>query len=65
MLGEQTGLTGVFHFVHSDAGQCTMDELHLIPEYRDLLLYFASMMLDPEGHQRWMAEIRAELNDPD
>jgi hypothetical protein len=34
-----------------------------ITHHRDLLLYFASMILDPEGHRRWMTEV-AERTGP-
>ncbi len=36
-----------------------MNELRLTPEHKDLLMYFHSMIVDPEGHKKWMDEIRA------
>ena len=34
-----------------------MQEARLTQNHKDLLLYFSSMILDPEGHRRWMQSI--------
>jgi hypothetical protein len=39
-----------------------MLEAKLNQTHKDLLQYFSSMILDPEGHERWMSEIRDNLN---
>ena len=38
-----------------------MGEAQLNQTHKDLLQYFSSMILDPEGHKRWMEEIREDL----
>jgi hypothetical protein len=34
-----------------------MADASLTQTHKELLLYFASMILDPEGHKRWMEEV--------
>jgi hypothetical protein len=58
VLGAGETLTDCFRFLDSKAGQEAMTGCRLTAEHRDLLLYFASMILDPDGHRRWMDEIR-------
>ncbi|GIS19205.1 MAG: hypothetical protein CM15mP120_11210 [Pseudomonadota bacterium] len=36
-----------------------MIEAKLNQTHKDLLQYFSSMILDPDGHKRWMEEIAA------
>jgi len=57
VLGAGESLTSCFGYLNSKAGERAMQAARLTPEHRDLLLYFASMILDPEGHRRWMADI--------
>jgi hypothetical protein len=57
VLGTGESLTGCFGYLNSRAGERAMQAARLTPEHRDLLLYFASMILDPEGHRRWTAAI--------
>jgi len=59
LLGADANLQSCFSFINSKAGERAMDDARLNKNHRDLLLYFASMILDPEGHQRWMEEIQA------
>ena len=35
-----------------------MDKAKVSKTHRELLVYFSSMILDPEGHRRWMEEVR-------
>jgi hypothetical protein len=59
VLGRGRTLHDCYRFVASPRGEQTMDRLHLTQIHRDMLAYFASMILDPEGHERMTAEIRA------
>ncbi len=59
ILGSESGtIAEMFRFLNSKAGERAMQQAQLTPNHRDLLLYFASMILDPEGHRRWMDVIR-------
>ena len=51
----------VFRFISSKAGEAAMAEARLTQSHKDLLQYFSSMILDPDGHKRWMEEIRSDL----
>tara|TARA_B110000444_G_C18649137_1_gene505197 strand:+ start:255 stop:662 length:408 start_codon:yes stop_codon:yes gene_type:complete len=62
VLGKGTDLTAVFEFISSKPGEQAMLEAKLNQTHKDLLQYFSSMILDPEGHERWMSEIRDNLN---
>lgn len=61
VLGPDEDLRSCFAFINGKAGERAMAEARLNQPHRDMLLYFASMMLDPEGHRRWMDELRSEL----
>ena len=54
VLGSEGSLTECFRFVNSKAGELAMQAARLNQTHRELLLYFASMILDPDGHKRWM-----------
>ncbi len=58
VLGEQEAVVGAFRFINSRGGERAMDAAKLTRTHRDLLLYFCSLILDPDGHRRWMAEVR-------
>ena len=58
VLGKGTDLNAVFEFISSKPGEQAMLEAKLNQTHKDLLQYFSSMILDPEGHERWMSEIR-------
>ena len=62
VLGKGTDLNAVFEFISSKSGEQAMLEAKLNQTHKDLLQYFSSMILDPEGHERWMSEIRDNLN---
>jgi len=57
VLGEGAGLHSCFSFINSKVGERAMADASLTQTHKELLLYFASMILDPEGHKRWMAEV--------
>jgi len=58
VLGSGETLKDCFRYLDSKAGQEAMTNARLTAEHRDMLLYFASMILDPDGHRRWMDGIR-------
>ena len=61
VLGSEEDLTTVFTFICSKAGEQAMVEAKLNQTHKDLLQYFSSMILDPDGHRKWMDEIREKL----
>ena len=62
VLGKSTNLNSVFEFISSKPGEQAMLEAKLNQTHKDLLQYFSSMILDPKGHERWMREIRDNMN---
>ena len=63
VLGLERTLHDCFRFVSSPRGETTMDRLHLTQVHKDMLLYFSSMILDPDGHKRMTDQIRADQQD--
>ena len=61
VLGQEEDLTTVFSFISSKAGEQAMLEAKLNQTHKDLLQYFSSMILDPDGHKKWMDESRENL----
>lgn len=61
VLGKEEDLTTVFTFISSKAGEQAMIEAKLNQTHKDLLQYFSSMIIDPDGHKKWMDEIRDNL----
>ena len=57
VLGPDGTLTECFRFVNSKAGEQAMKNAQLNQTHKELLLYFSSMILDPEGHRRWMEAV--------
>ncbi|MEM9624339.1 MAG: hypothetical protein AAF993_22050, partial [Pseudomonadota bacterium] len=62
-LGTQETLQSVFKFITSKDGERAMQEARLTQSHKDLLSYFASMILDPEGHKQYMEHIREQQAD--
>ena len=62
VLGRGTTLRDTFSFLTTKAGAEAMASARLNQTHKDMLLYFASMMLDPEGHRRWSEELRDQLD---
>lgn len=58
VLGADTELKSCFVFLNSKPGERAMQQARLNQTHKDMLLYFASMMLDPDGHRRWINDIR-------
>ncbi len=63
VLGSGHDLRSCFAFINSKAGEQALARYQLSASHRDLLLYFCSLILDPEGHKRWSAEQRAKLQE--
>jgi hypothetical protein len=61
VLGHDQTLTDCFRFINSKAGEQAMERCHLTTTHRQMLLYFCSMILDPEGHRRWSDAQRDNL----
>ena len=62
VLGADTSLQDIFKFVTSKDGERAMAEARLTQSHKDLLSYFASMILDPDGHRRYMDYVRDKQN---
>ena len=58
ILGESEAITESFRFIASRVGDIAMNKAKLSKSHRDLLTYFSSMILDPDGHRKWMSELR-------
>ena len=63
VLGAGQTVADCFRFITRKDGEQAMDRLQLTQMHRELLQYFASMILNPEGHRRWMDEIRKKQAD--
>lgn len=57
-IGTTESLHEVFKFISSKDGERAMQEARLTQSHKDLLQYFASMILDPEGHKKFMEHVR-------
>lgn len=57
-IGPQESLHEIFKFISSKGGERAMQEARLTQSHKDLLQYFASMILDPDGHKKFMQHIR-------
>ncbi len=57
-IGATTSLHDVFTFIASKDGERAMQEARLNQSHKDLLQYFASMILDPVGHKKFMDHVR-------
>jgi len=57
-IGPQDSLHDLFAFISSKDGERAMGEARLTQSHKDLLQYFASMILDPSGHKKFMDQIR-------
>ena len=57
-IGPLESLHEIFKFISSKGGERAMQEARLTQSHKDLLQYFASMILDPDGHKKFMQHIR-------
>jgi len=61
-LGAKETLHDLFQFISGKEGERAMARARLTQSHKDLLQYFSSMILDPEGHKRFMDDIRDQQN---
>ena len=61
LLGNGEDLTACFAFINSKPGEAAMKEARLTSTHKELLLYFCSMILDPDGHRKWMDRVREDI----
>lgn len=59
-IGPTESLHDIFKFISSKDGERAMQEARLTQSHKDLLQYFSSMILDPDGHKRYMDHIREQ-----
>ena len=64
ILGEDKAINAAFRFINGRDGERAMDEAKLTRTHRDLLAFFCSMILDPDGHRRWLADQRERVKRP-
>lgn len=57
-LGGEDALVEAFRFLTTKDGERCMEKAKLRKSHKDMLLYFASMMVDPERHKQYMDDIR-------
>ena len=57
-LGGKDALVDAFRFLTTKDGERCMEKAKLRKSHKEMLLYFASMMVDPERHKQYMTEIR-------
>ncbi|MCY4127682.1 MAG: hypothetical protein OXG15_00425 [Gammaproteobacteria bacterium] len=57
-LGGKNALVEAFRFLTTKDGERCMEKAKLRKSHKDMLLYFASMMVDPERHKQYMQELR-------
>ena len=62
VLGADETLTECFRYIASRPGEKAMQAAKLTKNHKDLLLYFASMILDPDGHERWAQTVREKMD---
>lgn len=62
-LGADADLASCFKFLTTKSGEAAMQANKLSGTHKDLLLYFSSMILDPEGHKRWSDDLREQQKD--
>ena len=62
-LGGDADLKSCFKFLTTKTGEQAMQANKIGSTHQDLLLYFSSMILDPEGHERWSNELRERQED--
>ncbi len=61
VLGPGNNLNACFSFVNSKQGEAAMREVRLTQNHKDLLLYFSSLILDPDGHRKWAETVKDKL----
>ena len=57
ILGGDEPVIESFRYLTTPAGEKLMEKHNVTARHKQMLIYFASMILDPEGHRRWMASV--------
>ena len=57
ILGGDEPVIAAFRYLTTTEGEKLMEKEKLSSNHKQMLLYFASMILDPDGHRRWMATV--------
>lgn len=57
VLGQDQTLSDCFRFIETKRGEVAMERCRLTKTHRELLQYFCSLILDPEGHRRWAERV--------
>ena len=57
-LGGNDALVDAFRFITTKDGERSMEKSKLRQRHKDMLLFFASMMLDPDKHREEIAKFR-------
>ena len=60
VLGGEDPITDSFRFISSPEGEKSLERFKITKNHRDLLAYFSSMILDPDGHKKWMKKFKEE-----
>lgn len=63
-IGGNDSMVELYQFISSKDGEGAMQQAQITQTHKDLLNYFASMIIDPEGHKRWMDHIRDTQSQP-
>jgi hypothetical protein len=58
VLGTGNDVRSCFRFINSRDGEAALARYRVPAHHRELLLYFCSIILDPDGHRRWAEEQR-------
>lgn len=58
ILGGEEPVIDAFRYLTSTEGEKLMEKEKLTSSHKQMLLYFASVILDPEGHKRWMETVK-------
>lgn len=57
ILGGKEPVIDAFKYLTTSDGEAAMVKEKLPKRHQQMLLYFASIILDPEGHKRWMKTV--------
>jgi len=57
VLGVQEPVIEAFRHLTTKEGEQLMEKENVSTRHKQMLLYLASIILDPEGHKRWMETV--------
>lgn len=64
LLGANESLNSIFKLLQSTKGEALMERLKVANYQKDLLDYFATLMINPEEHKKRMAAARQQAQHP-